>query len=93
MGKDELRNRDVWQDYSGVNAGIAERHFFNVFSTHFKDSDFRVRAKPNEMQDIYVQFPLSQDVLSEIYTPEFSVTKHGITPDYAIDNMRSGKTL
>jgi hypothetical protein len=93
MGREGLKNRNVWQDYSGANDGNAEKHFFDVFKAHFKNSDFRIREKPNEMQNIYVSFPLSPEVSAEIYNPTVTITKHGITPDYAIDNTKTGKTL
>ena len=41
----------------------------------------------------YVDFPLLEEVKKKIYTPEFPITKHGITPDYAIDHIESKKTL
>ena len=84
MGKEELSKRATWQDYSGENAGKAERNFFDVFREAFKGTDFKVRANPNEFKEIYVNVELSKDVLSEIYTPDAPIKKHGITPDYAI---------
>ncbi|WP_397575765.1 MunI family type II restriction endonuclease [Sphingorhabdus sp.] len=93
MGTKELRTRSVWQDYSGVNAGIAEKNFFEVLNTEFKGSDFKVRSKPQEFKDVYVKVDLHPEVLGEIYTPDIIITKHGITPDYAIDNIRTQKTL
>jgi hypothetical protein len=93
MGKKELQSRAIWQDYSGENAGVAEKQFFDVFTEHFKESDFRIRAKPQEFRDIYVNVPLSEAVLQEIYNPDELITKHGITPDYAIDNTKTKKTI
>lgn len=93
MGSRELRTRSIWQDYSGKNASIAENSFYNVFTDAFSDSDFHIRSKPAEFQKIYVNVPLDSEVLDEIYTPDKPITKHGITPDYAIDNPTTGKTL
>jgi hypothetical protein len=93
MGREGLKNRDVWQDYSGTNAANAEKRFFDVFKDYFKNSDFSIRNKPKEMQNIYVSFPLSPEAAAEIYNPKIPITKHGITPDYAIDNTKTGKTL
>jgi hypothetical protein len=93
MGKEELRNRETWQDYSGVNAGGAEKRFYGAFSRHFQGSDFRIREKPAEFKDIYINVPLPQEVLDRIYQPDEPIIHHGIIPDYAIDNLVSKKTL
>jgi hypothetical protein len=93
MGRDELRGRTTWQDYSGANAGAAEKSFFETFSEAFNGTNFRIRAKPQEFANIYVNVELTDAVAAAIYAPDRKITKHGITPDYAIDNVRSGKTL
>jgi hypothetical protein len=93
MGSNDLSKRDIWQDYSGANAGIAEKNFFDVFRKEFQDTDFAIRSKPNEFNKIYVDVELGDDVLSEIYTPDKEIKKHGITPDYAIENTKIKKTL
>ncbi|APL95485.1 MunI family type II restriction endonuclease [Sphingobium indicum] len=93
MGTEALRGRAVWQDYSGANAGFAEQSFFAVFTEAFRGTELSIRAKPQEFKHIYVDVPLADDVIAEIYNPECGITKHGITPDYAIDNKGAGKTL
>ena len=93
MGTNELRKREIWQDKSGFLATQAEHSFYNVFVEAFKGTNFSVRANPQEFNKIYVDFPLSEKVKTEIYTPESPVKKHGITPDYAIDHLESKKTL
>lgn len=93
MGSKHLRGRATWQDYSGQNAGQAERNFFEVFSQAFEDTEFEVRANPPEFKELYVNVDLSVQELSEIYTPDVPITRHGITPDYAIDNPTTAKTL
>jgi hypothetical protein len=93
MGSIHNRARDKWQDYSGENAGVAEKNFFEVFKEYFKDKNYRVREKPDEFKDIYVKVDLDPVVLSEIYNPPEQITKHGIRPDYAIDNITTNKTL
>ena len=93
MGSKALRSRDTWQDYSGANAANAEHDFFLVFDTFFQNTEYRVRSKPNEFKNIYVDVELDPQILSEIYTPEKPVTRHGVSPDYCIDNTKSGKTL
>tara|TARA_Y100000991_G_C21906066_1_gene320203 strand:+ start:121 stop:720 length:600 start_codon:yes stop_codon:yes gene_type:complete len=93
MGTNELRKRAIWQDKSGFLATKAEHTFYNVFDQSFKNTNFSVRANPQEFNKIYVDFPLLKEVKKEIYTPEFAIKKHGITPDYAIDHIESKKTL
>jgi hypothetical protein len=43
MGTNELRGRATWQDYSGANAGAAERSFYDVFLEALENSDFNIR--------------------------------------------------
>lgn len=92
MGKDELSGREIWQDYSGGNATTAEKNFQTVMSQAFVGSDYRVRPKPKEFKDIYTKIILSPEVLAQMYNPN-ETWKHGFLPDYAIDNIRTKKTL
>lgn len=93
MGKNELKNRKTWQDTSGKNAGIAEKSFYDVFFKEFNaSSDFQIRSKPKEFIDIYSTIELSKEVLADIYSPN-ETWKHGVIPDYAIDNIKTKKTL
>jgi hypothetical protein len=93
MGTNELRKRDIWQDYSGENAGRAEKSFYDVFLKEFEGTDFTICAKPQEFRHIYVDIKLSEKELSEIYTPNIEIKKHGISPDYVIVNNRTKKRL
>lgn len=93
MGTNELRKRNIWQDVSGPKAGVAEKKFYEVFSQEFKDSDFEIRPNPKEFNNIYFDVKLSKEVLAEIYTPDLKKWRHGIVPDYAIDNKKTKKTL
>jgi len=93
MGSDANRLRRKWQDYSGTNAGTAEMNFFETFKELFKDTEYQIRQKPTEFQSIYVDVELSKKELSEIYNPENPITKHGVSPDFAIDNTETGKTI
>ena len=93
MGTNELRKRKIWQDVSSEKAGIAVKNFYQVFSQYFKDSNFRIRRCPKEFNNIYFNVKLSKDVLSEIYTPNIKKWRHGVVPDYAIDNIKTKKTL
>lgn len=92
MGSRELRGRKVWQDYSGQNAQIAEVNFFDVMSTAFQDTEFEIRSKPREFSNIYADVQLSPEILNMIYSPN-ETWRHGVIPDYAIDNRATGKTL
>ena len=87
------RLRRKWQDYSAKNAGAAEKDFFEVFQVIFEDTEFRIRSKPSEFKNLYIDVELSEEELSEIYTPDVSITKHGVFPDYAIDNLTTNKTI
>lgn len=93
MGSDANRLRKKWQDYSGKNAGIAENDFFNVFQIVFQDTEYQIRPKPNEFSNLYVDVELDENVLHEIYVPYEPITRHGVWPDYAIDNTRTKKTI
>lgn len=92
MGTNELRKRDIWQDSSGGKAGIAEKSFYEVFLKEFKGSDFRVRPRPKEFKNIYSKIKLSDVVLVNIYNPD-ETWVHGVIPDFAIDNLKTKKTL
>ena len=93
MGSDANRLRKKWQDYSGKNAAVAERSFLETFQLIFEDTEFAIRAQPNEFNKIYVDFPLDPQTLQEIYTPPDLITRHGVFPDYAIDNTSNNKTI
>lgn len=93
MGSEANRLRRKWQDYGGQNAGRAEQDFYDAFEKAFHDTKYKIRPKPKEFSRVYVDYPLSEKVRSEIYDPGVAVTRHGVCPDYAIDNTNSGKTI
>ena len=84
MASADNRLRRKWQHYSGRNAGVAENDFYEAFCQLFEDTEFVIRANPNEFSKIYVDVELSEKVKSEIYNPPNPITKHGVFPDYAI---------
>ncbi len=92
MGTKALRKRENWQNASGGKAGIAEKNFYEILSKEFKGTDFRVRSKPREFKDIYSKIKLSKETLSAIYNPN-ETWVHGVVPDFAIDNLKTKKTL
>ena len=93
MASRDLRKREIWQDKSGALAAQAEYDFFQTFDQCFNGTVFRIRSKPKEFEKIYVDVNLDPITLSEIYSPKDPVTTHGISPDYAIDNTETKKTL
>lgn len=93
MGSDANRLRAKWQDYSGKNAGNAEKSFLETFRILFADTEYNIRPKPTDFNKIYVDVKLSDQELSEIYNPGVPITKHGLSPDYAIDNTETKKTI
>ena len=94
MGSKELRVRETWQDYSGANAGVAEKSFYEVFLKEFKGTDFRIRPKPKEFKNVYLDVNLPKEVLAEIYNvSKEEIKRHGVSPDYAIDNIKTKKTI
>lgn len=93
MASEHNRLRKKWQDYGGKNAWIAENDFFNAFTVLFDGTEYQIRANPGEFKNIYVGFELSEKEQSEIFTPEAPITRHGVYPDYAIDNTSTNKTI
>ena len=93
MGSDDNRLRRKWQDYSGFNAGVAENDFYSAFKKAFEDTVYQIRPKPKEFNKLYVDVELDEQTLEEIYTPDQEITRHGVFPDYAIDNTETGKTI
>lgn len=95
MGKEELKNRENWQNQSGAKATKAENRFFNVFNQYFlhKLQHFQVIAKPKDLSNIYKNIILPKEIEAKIYNPPNGYGKHGISPDYAIKNTATNKTL
>ncbi len=92
MGTKELRKRENWQDAGGRKAGAAERTFYEILSKEFEGTDFRLRFRPKEFRNIYSDIKLGDKVLANIYNPD-ETWIHGVIPDFAIDNLRTKKTL
>ncbi len=93
MAGENLRGRGIWQDVSGAKASVAEKSFYNVFLAAFEDTSFRVRSKPSEFNNTYKSVVLTPSVLQEIHNPVDEINRHGFSPDYAIDNVLTKKTL
>ena len=93
MGSFDNRFRRKWQDYSGNNASQAEHSFFDVFNKLFEGTEYRIISQPTCFKDLYVNVELSTEEQLSIYTPAEKITKHGIQPDSAIQNIRTGKII
>lgn len=92
MGKKELKGRQNWQQEGGLKAEGAEKEFFNLLTKTFENTNYRIREKPREMNNIYNSISLPPEMLQKIYNPD-ETWVHGIIPDYAIDNVKTNKTL
>lgn len=93
MGSDANRLRKIWQGYGGKKAGKAEKDFFDSFNALFNGTEYQIRKHPKEFSNVYVGVKLSKQTLKEIYTPDEPITRHGVIPDYAIDNTITKKTI
>lgn len=93
MSSKDNRLRKKWQDYSGRHAGKAENSFFETFQILFKDTEYRIRKKPDDFKNIYIHVYLDDQEKEEIYNPEEEISRHGVYLDFAIDNLVTKKTI
>lgn len=95
MGKRALSGRDNWQEQGGMKASQAEKNLYEVFGAYFKGTDYILHKKPKHLKNLYTKVALPDDVLTQIYNPviDMESTKWGVSPDFAIENTRSGKIL
>jgi len=93
MGTKALSGRENWQEAGGGKADAAEKKFYEIMTSAFKGTEFRIRSKPREFKHIYEKISLTPQVIEAIYNPVGETWTHGITPDYAIDNVETNKTL
>lgn len=95
MGKTELSGRSIWQDVSGAKAAVAEHNLYDVFNAHFAGSEYRLIEKPTHLKNLYAQVELPASTLSQIFNPPIDVasSQWGVSPDFAIENTRTGKIL
>ncbi|MCI8416641.1 MAG: MunI family type II restriction endonuclease [Lachnospiraceae bacterium] len=93
MAKKELAVRDNWQTKSGVKASNAEKNLYKAFKKHLKGTEYILHEKPKHLKNLYAQVQLPDYVLSQIYNPSISLetTQWGVSPDFAIENIRTGK--
>lgn len=93
MGRLENRLRKKWQDYGGHNAANAEHTFYDIFDNLFEGSDLKLIRQPKKFDRIYVDVPLEQWELDQIYIPDQEIDRHGIKPDGLICNTANGKEI
>ena len=95
MGKAELSGRGIWQDVSGLKASTAEQNFYSVFKKAFNGTSYKLYEKPTHLKNLYASVILPKEVLENIYNPPIDLkhTQWGISPDFAIKNLRTGKIL
>ena len=48
---------------------------------------------PKDFDKLYIDVPLTRQELSEIYTPDTPIKRHGVLPDFLIKNTKTGKTI
>ena len=95
MGKSELSGRSIWQDVSGAKAAIAEHNLYAVFNSYFKGTEYRLLEKPTHLKNLYAQVALPRETLEQIFIPQVDISsaQWGVSPDFAIENTRTGKIL
>lgn len=104
MATQELRNRANWQTVSGAKALKIEELFQASLQCALNavyPDQFIVERHPKDFCDIYSTFPLPADVLDKIYNVDVSERRPngkpkyewGISMDFAIRNLNSGKVL
>lgn len=95
MAKKELSDRENWQTEGGANASNAEKNLYIAFKKHFEGSEYVLHEKPTHLKNLYAQVHLPDYVISQIYNPPLVIetTKWGVSPDFAIENTRTGKIL
>lgn len=95
MGKKALSERKNWQTDAGVKASDAEKNLYTVFENYFKGTDYALHKKPKHLKNLYGKVILPEEVLEQIYNPpiDFEKVKWGVSPDFAIENKRTGKIL
>jgi len=95
MAKKELASRKNWQTESGSKASHAEKNLYQAFEKHFAGTEYILHEKPTHLKNLYAQVQLPSHIINEIYNPPISIetTKWGVSPDFAIENIRTKKIL
>lgn len=104
MATHELRNRSNWQTISGAKALKTEDVFRKSLQQALDEvhpNMFKIDKHPRDFSSIYSRYELPHSTLKKIYNIDMSDGKQnskpkynwGITMDFAIRNIHSGKTL
>ena len=95
MAKKVLAGRDNWQTESGSKASDAEKNLYKAFKKHFLGTEYILHEKPTHLKNLYAHVQLPDYVINEIYNPPITIetAKWGVSPDFAIENTRTGKIL
>lgn len=66
-----------------------------AFKKHFEGTEYVLHEKPTHLKNIYAQTHLPDYILSQIYNPPLVIetVRWGLSPDFAIENTRTGKIL
>lgn len=102
MSKKELKKRANWQTESLIEALAAEDIFHISIKKYLNQKypkKFIVDKHPNEFNDIYSKYNLSEKTLEKIYNVNMKKEdgsfkyEWGISMDFAIRNLNNGKIL
>lgn len=104
MARNELRRWANWQTESGFKALKTEEIFQQSLQNALDKvypNQFKVERHPQDFSDIYSTYKLSEDILSKIYNVDVNEKnangkpkyKWGISMDFAIRNLKNGKSL
>ncbi len=95
MSRKELSSRNNWQTESGTKAFAAEKNLYTAFQKHFKGTEYVLHKKPAHLKSLYTNVHLPDYIVEQIYNPSVIIetSKWGVSPDFAIENIRTGKIL
>ena len=101
MAGNALRKRENWQTASGCSglAGSAEKKLLSALYNNLDPNIYEIVDHPDDFKHLYEGVVLSQKTLSEIFNPSEEIMKNaqnrgwGVSPDFSIKNIRTGKIL
>ena len=94
MGKEDLKNRENWQEESGKLASEAEVNFYAIFKGYCESNKdiLKFYEKPKHFDKIYSDKILDPELEKSIHTPE-KIGKWGVQPDFAIEHLITKKII
>lgn len=95
MSKVALSSRANWEKESGIKAAGAEKNLYDVFNLYFEGTIYKLHKKPKHLKNLYATVHLDENTINQIYNPPINYQKRkwGVTPDFAIENTKTGKIL